>query len=131
MSQLLDTRRFIWEIQATSFTGASCMATVIGCAPAIRGHALTCLSHPPENTTVPSSFHAEHSTYNTRKTFFTVFSMAVLAFLQMINKYLLWTHDPSKPILFKISWLKPSCQTVSDGKRNLNVVKCQYLCSLI
>lgn len=67
MSQLLDTRRSIWGIQATFLTGASCMATVIGWAPAAMGHILTCISHPPENTKLPSCVHVEHSTYNPKK----------------------------------------------------------------
>lgn len=63
MSQLPVTRRFISGIQEISLMGASCMATVIGWPPDIKGHIFTCLSQPPENTVVPSSFQAEHRTF--------------------------------------------------------------------
>lgn len=62
LSQLPETNRLISGIQATSLTGASCMATVTAWPPDNKGHILTCLSQPPENTVVPSSFHAEHKT---------------------------------------------------------------------
>ena len=62
LSQLPVTRRLISGIQASSLIGASCMATVTGCPPDNNGHILTCLSQPPENTVVPSSFQAEHKT---------------------------------------------------------------------
>lgn len=62
LSQLPDTKRFISGIQATSLTGASCIATVTGCPPESNGHIFTCLSQPPEKTVVPSSFQAEHKT---------------------------------------------------------------------
>lgn len=38
------------------------MATVTGWPPDNNGHIFTCLSQPPENTVVPSSFQAEHRT---------------------------------------------------------------------
>lgn len=63
LSQLPVAKRFISGIQATSLMGASCMAIVIGWPPDNRGHIFTCLSHPPENTVVPSSFHVEHKTF--------------------------------------------------------------------
>ena len=62
LSQLPVTKRLISGIQARSLTGASCMATVTGCPPDSNGHILTCLSQPPENTVVPSSFQAEQRT---------------------------------------------------------------------
>ena len=62
LSQLPETNRLISGIHATSLTGASCMATVMAWPPDNKGHILTCLSQPPENTVVPSSFHAEHKT---------------------------------------------------------------------
>ena len=67
LSQLPETRRFIWGIHAISLTGASCIATVWGCPPDSRGHILTCLSQPPEKTVVPSSFQAEQRTWNRKK----------------------------------------------------------------
>lgn len=69
LSQLPVTKRFISGIQASSLMGASCMATVIGWPPDNRGHIFTCLSHPPEKTVVPSSFHVEHKTYAKKYTF--------------------------------------------------------------
>lgn len=63
LSQLPVTKRFISGIHARSLTGASCMPTVVGWPPDNSGHILTCLSHPPEKTVVPSSFHAEHKTW--------------------------------------------------------------------
>lgn len=62
LSKLPVTNRFISGTQATSFMGASCMATVTGWPPDSKGHIFTCLSQPPEKTVVPSSFQAEHKT---------------------------------------------------------------------
>jgi hypothetical protein len=59
-------KRLISGIQAIWLMGASCIATVIGCPPDKSGHILTCLSHPPEKTVVPSSFQAEHKTFTKR-----------------------------------------------------------------
>lgn len=67
LSKLPVTKRFISLIQASSLIGPSCMATVTGWPPDNNGHILTCLSQPPENTVVPSSFHAEHKTYQDYK----------------------------------------------------------------
>lgn len=61
LSQLPVTKRFISGIHAISLIGASCMATVIGWPPD-KGHIFACLSQPPENTVVPSSFQVEHNT---------------------------------------------------------------------
>lgn len=63
LSQLPVTKRLISGIQAISFMGASCMATVLVWPPDIKDHILTCLSQPPENTDIPSSFQVEHKTY--------------------------------------------------------------------
>ena len=62
LSQLPVTNKLISGIQAISLMGASCMATVIGWPPDINGHIFTCLSHPPKNTVIPSSFQVEHKT---------------------------------------------------------------------
>ena len=62
LSQLPVTKTFISGIQARALMGLSCLATVVGWAPDIKGHILTWLSQPPEKTVVPSSFQVEHKT---------------------------------------------------------------------
>jgi hypothetical protein len=62
-------KRFISGIHAISLMGASCIATVVGCPPDKSGHILACLSQPPEKTVVPSSFQAEHKTFNNKQKF--------------------------------------------------------------
>lgn len=68
LSQLPVTKQFISEIHASSLTGASCIATVVAWPPEINGHIFTCLSQPPENTVVPSSFQVEHNTFHAKFT---------------------------------------------------------------
>lgn len=62
LSQLPETNIFISGIQATWDTAISCIATVCGWLPP-NGHIFTCLSQPPLKTVDPSSFHAEHKTF--------------------------------------------------------------------
>jgi hypothetical protein len=57
-------KQFISGIHVISLIGASCIAIVTGWPPESKGHILTCLSHPPEKTVVPSSFQLEHNTFN-------------------------------------------------------------------
>jgi len=67
LSQLAVTRSCISGIQEISLMGASWTPTVVAWAPAcMRGHILTCLSHPALNTVVPSSFpgRAQHLASN-------------------------------------------------------------------
>lgn len=80
LSQLPVTRRFISEIHEMLLIGASCMPTVTAWPPDSMGHIFACLSQPPENTVLPSSFQAEHKTYK-------VHALSSTTNSQMIHHY--------------------------------------------